>query len=128
MRYLLDTQLFIWWLNDDIKLSTSVKSLLLNPMNNVAISACSIWEIGIKHKLGKLPVPDRFMEQLQRLPFALIDIDIYHAWKASQFPLHHNDPFDRLLIAQAQLEKRTLLTTDAQLPTYDVTIQLVDKA
>ena len=111
-------------LSEPERLSKRSSDLLLASDTEILVSAASAWEIGIKHAIGRLPLPadpedlvPGWMEQTQARPLA---IEHRHALRASGLPQHHRDPFDRLLVAQAQLERLVLLTADAQLSRYDV--------
>ncbi len=86
------------------------------------VSAVTAWEIAIKKSLGKLSAPDNYLEGLARYRFTALDITTEHALAVETLPLHHRDPFDRLLIAQAQLEKLTLVTSDPKIWAYDVAV------
>ena len=124
MRYLLDTHLLLWWMNNDPLLSAKVRQYVVNPDFDVAISAVNIWEIGTKHALGRLDIPVNFIAGVLDYPFSKLEITFAHAWAASQLPFIHKDPFDRLLVAQSQLESRILLTVDKLLLDYAPHIEL----
>ena len=111
-------------LSEPERLSKNSRDLLLASDTEILVSAVSAWEIGIKHAIGRLPLPadpeklvPGWMERTQARPLA---IEHRHTLRASGLPQHHRDPFDRLLVAQAQLERLVLLTADAQLSRYDV--------
>jgi PIN domain nuclease of toxin-antitoxin system len=92
-------------------------------VNRVLVSVASAWEIAIKHALGRLKFPlDRFDEILQRMGFDALPIGLGHAIAAGRLPRHHDDPFDRMLIAQAQNEGLTLVSTDRAITRYDVPV------
>jgi PIN domain nuclease of toxin-antitoxin system len=94
-----------------------------SPANQVLVSAASAWEIAIKHALGRLTFPvDGFEEILQRMGFDALPIGLGHAIAAGRLPRHHDDPFDRLLVAQAQTEGLTLVSTDGAVARYDVPV------
>lgn len=106
------------------RLSERSRELLLAAETELWVSAVSAWEIGIKHAIGRLPLPadpeelvPAWMKQTQARPLA---VEHRHALRAARLPPHHRDPFDRMLVAQAQLERLTILTADAQLSHYDV--------
>ncbi len=101
---------------------------MASPANQVLVSVASAWEIAIKHALGRLTFPlDRFEEVLQRMGFDLLPIGLAHAIAAGRLPRHHDDPFDRLLIAQAQTKGMTLVSTDRAIARYDVPLLSVEK-
>ena len=124
MRVLLDTHAFLWWITEDRRLSARAREVMTDGGNDLLLSAASGWEIAIKASLGRitLPVPiDRFLsEQLQRNGIGTLPIEMSHALRVHASPLLHRDPFDRLLVAQAQLEKLRILTSDPQIAQYDV--------
>jgi PIN domain nuclease of toxin-antitoxin system len=118
MRVLLDTQVFIWATMDSPRLSASARSLILDA-SEIYVSAASIWEIAIKARLGKIDVDSRQMaEAIARSGFIELPIESRHAVEVESLPLHHADPFDRLLIAQAMAEPLRLLSADPALPRY----------
>lgn len=118
MRYLLDTHILLWWLNEDKSLDEKTKDIIADPNNLIFISAASAWEITLKKSLGKLRVPSHLKETLVNGGFELLAITIDHCEALEKLPDHHRDPFDRILIAQAQLEKMTLMTHDEQFKNY----------
>ena len=124
MRLLLDTHAFLWFILDDPQLSSTARSLIEDPANEVAVSPASYWEIAIKIKLGKytLPSPYRqFMEtQIAANDFHILSIEPKHTALLATMPLHHKDPFDRLIVAQALTEGISLISIDSQLDTYGV--------
>ena len=124
MRVLLDTHAFLWWITEDRRLSARAREVMTDGGNDLLLSAASGWEIAIKASLGRitLPIPvDRFLsEQLQRNGIGTLPIEMSHALRVHAIPLLHRDPFDRLLVAQAQLEKLRILTSDPQIAQYDV--------
>lgn len=117
---LLDTHTFLWWLNDDAKLGSKAREALRNPKNNVYVSAATGWEISIKKALGKLEAPDDINTIVEEERFLQLPITLLHGEKAGQLPLHHRDPFDRMLIAQAQAEGLTIVTADRYFTNYTV--------
>jgi len=120
MNLLLDTHVVLWWLDDAPMLSKKTKTLIADPQNLVFVSAAVIWEITIKQALGKLEIPDNFRRVLDRQPFEFLDITVDHAYAVASLPLHHRDPFDRMLVAQAKVEGMTLLSRDARLKQYSI--------
>ena len=125
MRGLLDTHTFIWSVEDSDKLSEPAKAFLDDPGNTVLVSVVSVWEIVIKHKLGKLPLGQPLGAMLSQLPVAGIDVlpvQTDHALAVDRLPDPHRDPFDRLLVAQAIVEGAVLLTADKIFRQYPVTV------
>lgn len=122
MRLLLDTNALLWWATDESLLSKPARSAIGDAANWVAVSAASIWEIAIKRAAGKLFGPDSLSENVSDYGLNALPITHQHAWAAGRLPLHHRDPFDRLLVAQAQLGGLTLVTRDARFARYQVAI------
>ena len=121
-RYLLDTQIFIWFVMGDRRLSREVDGIIRDSANQIYLSIASIWEISIKQGLGKLPpLPDEPETLISNSELLPLHIEINHAKLAGRLPLHHRDPFDRMLVAQAQIENLILLTDDWRIEQYDVT-------
>jgi PIN domain nuclease of toxin-antitoxin system len=119
MRLLLDTHVILWWLDDSPELPADIKDVL-DTEPAVHVSAVSPWEIAIKQQLGKLPGPEDLAERVRDSQFSPLPITAGHAVRAGRLPDHHRDPFDRVLIAQAQIERLTLVTRDARIAKYDV--------
>ncbi|HYC06137.1 MAG TPA: type II toxin-antitoxin system VapC family toxin [Azospirillaceae bacterium] len=121
MRLLLDTHVYLWSMAGDQRLGAVASAAIRSPQNQVFVSAVTAWEIAIKRTLGKLDFPvDEFEVQTDAAGFRLIDITTAHGIAAGSLPRHHDDPFDRMLIAQAQLEGLTLVTADMRLPSYGI--------
>lgn len=123
---LLDTQVFLWMHAAPQKLSESAKSVLTNPARKVLFSAVSSWEIAIKHALGRLDLPEpptRYVpSRMASAGLTAIVVEHVHALAAGALPLHHRDPFDRLLIAQARELGIPLMTSDSLFDQYDVEV------
>ncbi|MGN5637248.1 type II toxin-antitoxin system VapC family toxin [Streptomyces sp. AC154] len=124
MKMLLDTHVVLWWLDDSAELSDEVKGLL-DTEPSVFVSAVSPWEIAIKQSLGKLEGPHDLAERVRDSQFLSLPITAGHGVRAGRLPEHHRDPFDRILIAQAQTEGMTILTRDKWIPSYDVRVMPV---
>ena len=123
MKVLLDTHAFLWWLGDDPKLSPAAREAIRDPDALVHVSAASIWEIAVKVKLGRLDVQDSdCAAEIEANGFVELAITARHAQSAGALPRHHDDPFDRMLIAQAQLEDLVLITHDPRLRRYGTQI------
>ena len=125
MRVLLDTHTLLWWLDGDRRLSRRARATIADPANAVLVSAASAWEIATKVRIGKLPgaveVAADIAGCLAGQRFESLDITVLHAQRAGRLPGPHRDPFDRMLIAQAQLEDLPLVTDDAIFDEYRVT-------
>jgi len=125
MRVLLDTHVLLWAFLDSPKL-TPVGRAAIEGADEVYVSAASMWEVAIKAGLGKLPVDmNRFAAALDASGFLELYVTLEHAAFVAELPLHHRDPFDRLLIAQAMTEPLVLLTADESLTPYTDLVRLV---
>jgi len=120
MNLLLDTHVLIWALENNPILSNAAKEAIQDGTNMVFVSAASAWEMSIKKAIGKLEVPDNLQQELAQHRFTMLDINFEHAQLAGKLPNIHKDPFDRMLIAQAKIEKLTLITKDQYINLYDV--------
>jgi PIN domain nuclease of toxin-antitoxin system len=121
VRLLLDTHALLWWLADEA-LTAQARDAIADPANLVVVSAASAWEISIKKALGKLAAPDDLEQQLQAGGLVPLPISIAHGVAAGQLPRHHEDPFDRMLIAQAFAEGLTIMTRDKRFDDYGVAL------
>jgi PIN domain nuclease of toxin-antitoxin system len=125
-KLLLDTRVFLWWVNNSSDLSIAARHAISDSNNDCFLSIASCWEMAIKASLGKLKLPnpiERFVsEQLRVNDFKLLAIDIRHVAKTEKLPFYHRDPFDRLLIAQALAEKLTIVAEDKSFKKYGVKI------
>lgn len=122
MKFLLDTHALIWWLANDATLSQAARTVIANPDNLIFVSAASAWEIAIKKQIGKLNIPDDLETQIEQNDFQPLPIIISHAAYIEKLPLHHKDPFDRIIIAQAICEKMKIVTRDKQFDAYPVDV------
>lgn len=120
MKLLLDTHILLWWLADAPSLSKKAAQIIADRANLVFVSAATAWEFSIKKALGKLEGPDDFEDALLANSFQALPITIPHALLAGKLPPHHDDPFDRLLVAQSKIEGLTLVTRDQKQTLYDV--------
>jgi PIN domain nuclease of toxin-antitoxin system len=123
VSWLLDTHVVLWWLLDDPVLAADIKELI-DEEPDVYVSAATIWEVAIKQAAGKLPGPVSLPERIQENGFVPLPVSPEHAIIAGRLPLIHRDPFDRMLIAQAQFEKLTLVTRDENCRKYEVSVLL----
>lgn len=124
MRYLLDTNIFLWSLNDDKRLKKQIRKILEDPLNEIFASVVNGWEISIKHKIGKLPLKTTLFKCFEKSSFKVLNINLEHILQLDKLPFHHKDPFDRILIAQAKVESLTLLTSDQKFKKYDLRLIL----
>jgi PIN domain nuclease of toxin-antitoxin system len=121
MKLLLDTHVALWAITDDVKLGHFAKNLILAPDNDIWVSVVSLWEIAIKHSLRKEGMPISASEALDYFVasgYNLLSIEAKHTLLLSELPLHHQDPFDRLLIAQARAESMQLMSRDGHIAKY----------
>jgi PIN domain nuclease of toxin-antitoxin system len=125
VRVLLDTRVFLWWLLGDDAVSPAARDAISEDANETFVSAASAWEISIKYKLGRLPEAGRLVADFNSVVadrgFAEMPITIRHGESAGNLPLHHKDPFDRMLIAQALAESLTLISNERVFDRYGVT-------
>ena len=126
MRYLVDTHVWLWMLTAPKRIRGEAAGVIAEGGSTLLLSAVSSWEIGIKYAIGRLPLPempDRYVpSRMQATGLESLPITHAHALRVAALPRHHDDPFDRLLIAQAQLEDLTVITADAAFESYDVTL------
>jgi PIN domain nuclease of toxin-antitoxin system len=123
MEVILDSHALLWWFNDPQRLSKRANSILTNTDNTVLVSAAVAWELSIKVNLGKLDalaLLTGLTQRLQKEGFTELSVTIEHATRAGLLPLHHRDPFDRLLVAQAQDLGIPIVSEDDLLDRYDV--------
>ena len=124
MRYLLDTNALLWFLANDKKLSHKARQLIESSSNESFLSIVSLWEIAIKTALGKLdlaePFEQMFPKQLQLNRIEVLDITVDSLIKLTTLPLHHRDPFDRLIIAQGLVEKLPIISIDTVFDAYGI--------
>lgn len=126
MKLLLDTHIFLWLNAEPEKIPQAAYDACCDPQNQLYLSHVSPWEIQIKQQLGKLqlraPLPELLETQVRENGLNMLPIELAHIYDLSQLPCHHNDPFDRLLIAQARTESMVLVTVDRKISLYDLEI------
>ena len=123
MTILLDTHYLLWTLSENSRLKGNARKLIEDPKQEVRVSVISLWEIAVKSSLGKLTIEGDVQGVLDRLPilgFRLLGLEVGHILMLRDLPLHHRDPFDRMLIAQAQAEGMHILTADPHFAAYEV--------
>ena len=124
MRLLLDTHAFLWFVTDDGRLSATARALIADPSNEILLSPATYWEVAIKVSIGKYPlaVPfDSFFTQgIVGNDLSILEFDLRHATTLAALPLHHKDPFDRMIVAQAIVEAVPLLSIDQALDAYGI--------
>ena len=122
MRLLLDTHMFLWWDRQPPRVPPALRAAIEDNTTQVFVSVATVWEIAIKRATGKLQFAASIIDTIEKLGFELLPITGPHAEHAGGLPRHHNDPFDRLLIAQAYLEGTVLGTQDPAMRSYGVTM------
>ncbi len=122
-RFLLDTHTLLWWLGDDPQLGSRCRDVLADRRNEVFVSAATTWEISIKMALGKLEAPEDMDSIVEDEGFSKLPISLYHGQLAGTLPSLHRDPFDRMLIAQAQAEGLILVTADKDIAQYQLRLR-----
>jgi PIN domain nuclease of toxin-antitoxin system len=124
-NYLLDTHVLLWWLADAKELPEGARRLISDPDHILYVSAASIWEMRIKQRTGKLELPADFASALAGYSFEELPITHAHAHAVEKLPLHHRDPFDRMLIAQAKCEALIVVTRDRVFERYGISTEMV---
>lgn len=124
-RLLLDTHIFLWALSDVERLRELERAAIVDPRNDVLVSAVTAWEITVKRQKGQLKAPPDLAAAVDERRFTHLPLTFQHAEHAGALPMHHRDPFDRFLIAQAQIEGLTLVTRDSRVRRYEVDILTV---
>ncbi len=122
MNLLLDTHVLIWALENNPMLSNNARDAIIDGENMVFVSSASVWEISIKKAMGKLKAPDNLDEEIKLHRFTQLNINFNHARLAGELPNLHRDPFDRMLVAQAIVEKLTLIIRDSRIAKYNVSL------
>ena len=122
VRLLLDTHALVWWLTDVGRLPTPTRAAIADPWNDVLVSAVSGWEIAVKRDRGLLRAPTEMSAAIEAKGFTHLPLTFGHAEQAAALPMHHRDPFDRFLIAQARMEGLTLVTRDRRIRRYQVDV------
>ena len=123
-RILLDSCVWLWWLDDNPALGQQAKALISDGRNQVFISAATVWEIAIKRQKGNLQIDGDLQNLVLEDGFIALNMDLFHAQQAAMLPPIHQDPFDRMLIAQAQAEGLELMTADTLIPKYGINVIL----
>lgn len=122
MSYLIDTHVLLWWVFNDKKLCSVSRDIIKNPQNRIIVSSASVWEIATKHRIVKMPEAENLLknynELLAKMGFSQLAITATHALRAGSLMIDHRDPFDRMLMAQAEIEELPIIT-------YDPAFQLI---
>ncbi len=120
MQYLLDTHVILWWLDDPQKIAAKARNIIADKNNRIFVSSVSIWEIAIKSELNKLNIPMNLLNILHTEKFQILQLSAEESLSILNLPKIHNDPFDRLLIAQAKFKDLILITKDQIIPKYPI--------
>ena len=116
VSYLIDTHILLWWAFNDPKLKNDIRAIITDPNNLIIVSSASAWEIATKYRIGKLPKAKKLVENysqiLKQARFTELPVTTAHALRAGSLPIDHSDPFDRMLMAQAELENLPIVTYD----------------
>lgn len=122
MHYLIDTNVFLWWLNADKRLKEPILEILKASDNQIYVSTASGWEISIKNTAGKLSLKTTLEDCFKLAGFEILDINLNHVLNLNKLPTLHKDPFDRIIISQAQVENFTLITSDKKIFKYKINL------
>lgn len=126
-RLLLDTHTLLWWLSDSRSLGARTREVIMEPRNEIFVSAATTWEIAIKRSIGKLEAPDDIDSIVEEEGMLKLPITLFHGEQAGSLPEIHKDPFDRMLIAQAQAEGLIVVTADRVFRQYNIRLMEADK-
>lgn len=120
-RYLIDTHILLWWIFNDPKLKQNAREIIQNPSNKIIVSSASAWEIATKYRIGKLPEVKELLEDyeniLEKAGFVQLSVTTAHSLRAGLLPIQHRDPFDRMIMAQSELEQIPVITYDSAFKT-----------
>jgi len=122
MNLLIDGHVLCWWIGDQPQLADAPRAAIADPGNLVFVSTATVWELAIKRAAGRLELDVDLRGELETNRFETLPIGLEHALAAAALPLHHNDPFDRMLVAQAQIERLTIVTRDRRIADYSVPV------
>lgn len=119
-RFIIDTHIFVWWMEKDNRLRKNIENIIADPQNFIFLSTVCVWELVTKKKIGRLRLPKDWKETVNSGRFEILPINLEHVLALETLPLYHKDPFDRMLIAQAQVENCRLITVDPKIKKYKV--------
>jgi PIN domain nuclease of toxin-antitoxin system len=122
LRLLLDTHAALWWLSDDERFGEEASRQVVDPTNQILLSAAVVWEVAVKRSLGKLEAPADFVATMLSAGAHAVAVTVEHAAAVERLPWHHRDPFDRMLVAQAGIERAAIVSRDPALRSYGVAV------
>lgn len=122
MKFLLDTHCLLWTVFEPDRLSTQAQETIANQNQIICVSLISLWEISIKQNIGRLDIPKEFFEVVTTGGFEMLPVTLAQIEQYRNLPLHHRDPFDRMLVVQARQQKLVLITRDSEISKYDLEI------
>lgn len=122
MRFLVDAHALLWALGEPSALSPAARDAIADPSNLIVVSTASLWECAIKASIGRLELPEDFYDSVPEAGYEVMPIRISHLNVYRTLPMHHRDPFDRMLVAQARAEAMTLISRDPEIAKYDVDV------
>lgn len=122
MILLLDAHALLWWLGDEPKLSGAARAAIADPANDTLVSAATVWELAIKQGLGRLEIAADLVAELDRVGFSRLPVTLEDGAAAGALPPHHRDPFDRMLVAQAQRLDALVVTRDRAFAAYGINV------
>ena len=126
MKYLLDTHTLLWWLFNDPRLTSKVRTTIADPQHTIFVSSASVWEIATKYRVGKLPEAEEFLSDvcgwIRRAVFGELSISVEHVELAGRWTVEHRDPFDRMLAAQSRIENYPLISIDPAFGAFDIDV------
>ena len=122
MKYLLDTHIVLWWLTTPEKINKKAQKIIKDKSNVIYISSASIWEMAIKKSIGRLTLPHNLLEMIAIQSFKLLPISAEESLGVADLPMHHTDPFDRMLIMQAKLHDLIIITRDSKIAEYPAVV------
>lgn len=120
MKYLLDTHIILWWLTTPEKIHKKAQKIIKDKSNSIYVSSASLWEMAIKKSIGRLTLPHNLIEIMAIENFKILPINAEESLNVADLPMHHTDPFDRLMIMQAKLNDLIIITRDAKFAEYPV--------
>jgi PIN domain nuclease of toxin-antitoxin system len=122
VKVLLDTHVLLWSIDEPERIGPEARIAFRDDITETVVSVVTLWEIAIKQAAGRLRAPQNMPDRVRALGHEILPISVEHAWRVGVLPMHHRDPFDRLLVAQAMIEDLAIVTHDHAMPSYGVRI------